>query len=209
DTANITITVSAATIPVIGVSVTPTSGTITEGNTQTLTATITPSNASNTSVSWSSSNTGVATVSTAGVVTGVSAGTATISVTTQDGNHIATSIITVQAAIITFDPSTGEYRAPAGSTVTVILLSEGMGSGYANINISSIGFSLSTEWNGIINEEFVDSDTDSFIMPASGLVTFAGSHNSNFGVSFSSVAIANNQGTSRFFSMDVSVGMPQ
>ncbi|WP_298507247.1 Ig-like domain-containing protein, partial [uncultured Maribacter sp.] len=43
------VTVTVATIPVTGVSVTPISRTITEGNTQTLTATITPSNASNTS----------------------------------------------------------------------------------------------------------------------------------------------------------------
>ena len=54
--------------------------------TETLTATVTPSDASNTAVTWTSSNTSVATVSSSGVVTGKSKGTATITVTAKDGN---------------------------------------------------------------------------------------------------------------------------
>ncbi|MBR5660936.1 MAG: Ig-like domain-containing protein, partial [Bacteroidales bacterium] len=50
----------------------------------------------NTAVSWSSSNTGVATVS-GGQVTAVKAGTATITVTTADGNKTATCSVTVEA----------------------------------------------------------------------------------------------------------------
>ena len=53
---------------------------------ETLTASVIPSDASNTAVTWTSSNTSVATVSSSGVVTGKSRGTATITVTANDGN---------------------------------------------------------------------------------------------------------------------------
>lgn len=82
-------------IPVTGVTVSPTSASIAVGATQQLTATVAPSNATNKAVSWTSSNTSVATVSSSGLVTGVAAGTATITVTTQDGNKTATASITV------------------------------------------------------------------------------------------------------------------
>jgi len=54
-----------------------------------------PSNATNKTVSWSSGNALVATVDATGLVTGVAAGSATITVTTQDGGKIATSAISV------------------------------------------------------------------------------------------------------------------
>ncbi|HTJ53703.1 MAG TPA: Ig-like domain-containing protein [Cyclobacteriaceae bacterium] len=89
---------NVAPVSVTGVSVSPTSASIKAGLTQQLTATITPSNATNQNVTWSSSNTAVATVSTTGLVTGVAAGSATITVTTQDGNKTATAAITVTAS---------------------------------------------------------------------------------------------------------------
>ena len=85
-----------ATVAVTGVSLSKSSMTLTEGGSETLTATVAPSNATNTAVSWSSSNTGVATVS-GGQVTAVKAGTATITVTTADGNKTATCSVTVEA----------------------------------------------------------------------------------------------------------------
>ncbi len=90
------------TVPVTGVSVSPTTASIAVGATQTLTTTVAPSNATNKSVSWSSSNTGVATVSSSGLVTGVAAGTATIMVTTADGTKTATCAVTVTAITITW-----------------------------------------------------------------------------------------------------------
>jgi len=56
------------------------------GKTEALIATVIPSDASNTAVTWTSSNTSVATVSSSGVVTGKARGTATITVTANDGN---------------------------------------------------------------------------------------------------------------------------
>jgi O-glycosyl hydrolase len=84
------------TVAVTGVSVTPTSTSISVSNTKQLTATIAPSNASNQSVTWSSSNTAVATVNSTGLVRGINQGTATITVKTIDGNKVASSAITVK-----------------------------------------------------------------------------------------------------------------
>ena len=71
-----------------------------ENVTATLIATVTPSNAENTAVTWSSSNTAIAAVSNTGVVTGKVPGTATITVTAQDGNGAkATCTVYVRQAV--------------------------------------------------------------------------------------------------------------
>jgi endoglucanase len=84
-------------ISVTGVSVTPTTASVSINGTTQLAATVLPTNATNKTVTWSSSNTAIATVSSAGLVTGVTAGTATITVTTQDGAKTATCAITVSS----------------------------------------------------------------------------------------------------------------
>ena len=100
---------------------------LTEGGSETLTATITPDNASNKSLTWSSDNQNVATVSD-GVVTAVSPGTAKITATTADGNKTATCAVTVTAKTysLSVDPSTLNFGSitegdtlPAAQTVTV------------------------------------------------------------------------------------------
>ena len=63
--------------------------------TQQLTATIAPVNAPNKNVAWSFSDNAVATVGADGLVTAVAAGTATITVTTEDGHHTANCTVTV------------------------------------------------------------------------------------------------------------------
>ena len=86
------------TVPVTGVSVSPTAASVSAGLTTQLTATVAPTNATNQGVSWSSSNTAIATVSAIGLVTGVAAGTAVITATTADGGKTASATITVTAA---------------------------------------------------------------------------------------------------------------
>ncbi|MFY0601568.1 MAG: Ig-like domain-containing protein [Cyclobacteriaceae bacterium] len=88
-------TEGSSTVPVTSVSVSPTTATLNIGETTDLTETVNPGNATNQSVSWSSSNTLVATVNSNGLVTAVSPGSATITVSTNDGNKTATSAITV------------------------------------------------------------------------------------------------------------------
>jgi uncharacterized repeat protein (TIGR02543 family) len=94
-TANFSLT--NTNVAVTGVTLAPGTASVAVGSTVALTATVSPANATDKTVSYSSSNTAVATVNAAGVVSGVSAGTATITVTTQDGSKTATSAITVTA----------------------------------------------------------------------------------------------------------------
>ncbi len=84
------------TVAVTGVSLDKTTATLTAaGQATTLTATVAPDNATNKAVTWSSSNSAVATVNN-GVVTAVANGTATITVTTEDGSKTATCAVTVE-----------------------------------------------------------------------------------------------------------------
>lgn len=71
-----------------------------KGKTETINAIITPENATRKGITWTSSNTNVATV-TNGVVKGISAGTATITATTKDGNFTDTCEVTVMQNAVT------------------------------------------------------------------------------------------------------------
>ncbi len=97
--ATCSVTVTSSTVSVTGVRLNTNSVNLTVGNTATLTATISPENATNKSVTWSTSNDEVVTV-VDGVVTAVGAGTATITVTTQDGGFKAECAVTVKAATV-------------------------------------------------------------------------------------------------------------
>ena len=87
-------------IPTTGITLDQTSGTLTEGDTVTLTATVSPDNATYKSVTWTTSNSAVATV-TDGVVTALKAGSATITAKTVDG-FSATYTLTVEAVQVNY-----------------------------------------------------------------------------------------------------------
>lgn len=84
-------------VAVTGVTLSPTTATLLVGATQQLTPTVAPATATNKTVTYSSGNTAVATVNTSGLITAVAAGSATITVTTQDGAKTATCAVTVNA----------------------------------------------------------------------------------------------------------------
>lgn len=94
----------AEDISVESVTLDKTTLSINEGSSYTLTATITPSDATNKSLIWTSDNESVATVSN-GKVTAVSEGSATITVTTEDGDYSATCEVTVTKRAVTQKPS--------------------------------------------------------------------------------------------------------
>lgn len=88
-------------VAVTGVMLAPATTTVKVGKTQTLTANVAPANATTKDVTWVSSDITVATVDATGVVTGVKAGTATITVSTTDGNFTATCAVTVENIAVT------------------------------------------------------------------------------------------------------------
>ena len=88
------VTVKPQNVLVTHISVTGTAS-LYVGDTAKLTAKVEPTNATNPAVTWSSNNESVATVGTDGTVTAVSAGTATITVTTEDGQKTAACTVTV------------------------------------------------------------------------------------------------------------------
>lgn len=103
---------------VTGVSLNMTELTLTEGDSETLTASIAPTDATDQKVTWNSSAPAVATVDANGNVTAMDAGTAVITVTTEDGNKTATCTVTVEhahdpAAAWSSDAS-GHWHACAG-----------------------------------------------------------------------------------------------
>ena len=106
-------------VGVESVTLDQTEATLDVGGTVTLTATVLPENAGNKNVTWHSSAENVATVEN-GVVTAKAAGTAVISVLTEDGNKEATCTVTVKAPVtevtgVTLDQT--EATLDVGGTV--------------------------------------------------------------------------------------------
>ncbi len=93
-------------VRVSGVQINKATLSLNVGDTQQLTANVSPSNADNKSVTWSSSNSSVAQVSSTGKITAKGAGSATITVTTVDGNYTAKCTVTVAAPPATEPPTT-------------------------------------------------------------------------------------------------------
>ena len=115
-TATCKVTVKAKAVNVTDVSLDKTELTLTEGETETLTATVKPDNADNKKVKWSSDKTEIATVGGDGKVTAVKAGEATVTVTTEDGGKTASCKVTVKAKIV---PVTGVEVNPWAVTLSV------------------------------------------------------------------------------------------
>lgn len=82
-------------VSVTGVKLDKTSVSVKEGNTVQLKATVEPEDATNKKIKWSSSDKDVATVDDNGLVKGIKWGTATITVTTDDGGKTATCKVEV------------------------------------------------------------------------------------------------------------------
>ena len=95
--AYVDITVTA--IAVTGVSISPSSASITVGETVQLGATISPSNATNKTVTWTTSDSSRASVSTSGLVTGLDEGSVTITATSNaDSTKKATCTVTITSS---------------------------------------------------------------------------------------------------------------
>ncbi len=114
-TCEVTVT---APVAVTGVSLDKTSVTLHASETETLTPIFTPSDATNKNVAWESDDEDVATVA-GGVVTAVGVGTATITVTTEDGSKTATCAVTVSPVSVTGVTLKSATTIKAGKTETL------------------------------------------------------------------------------------------
>ena len=93
---NVKVTV-VSNVSLKGITINPSTITIDEGKTSKLSVTYNPSNATNKKVTWKSSNTSVVTVDDSGNLKAVASGTATITVISNDGGHVGTVKVTVNA----------------------------------------------------------------------------------------------------------------
>jgi len=96
-TAGCTVTVKQKEIVITGISLNKSTTSLTEGESETLTATIAPSNATgDKTVKWSSSNEAVAAVDSNGKVTAKKAGTAVITATSSNGKSASCTVTVKQ-----------------------------------------------------------------------------------------------------------------
>ena len=87
-------------INLASVSLNKTTDNLVVGGSDIIAAAFLPANASNQVATWSSSKPTVAAVDNSGKVTALSAGTATVTVTTADGNKTANCIVTVSSPVV-------------------------------------------------------------------------------------------------------------
>src|SRR5207247_1612618 len=110
------ITGSQPPAPVATVTLTPASATVNEGQTLQLTATLKDANGNTLvgrSITWSNSNPSAAGVNGTGLVTGVTAGSATITATSEGKNGTsAITVVHMPVASVTVTPASG--AVPAG-----------------------------------------------------------------------------------------------
>ena len=137
------------TVPVTGVTLSQTELSLVKGATATLTATVVPSDATNQKVMWRSNNTSIAKVEN-GIVTAVSAGNATITVTTEDGNHTATCEVTVTVPVTGVMLSQTELSLVKGATATLSATVVPADATNKKVTWRSSNTSIATVENGIV-----------------------------------------------------------
>ncbi|MCQ6557159.1 Ig-like domain-containing protein [Paenibacillus mendelii] len=106
--------ITVTDIPVTGIEIAPSSVDLLIHETAKLNTVFAPVNASNQSVQWSSSDPRIASVNAKGIVAAISAGTATMTATTDDGQYTASS--TVQVTNPNSDASLSALVVNGGST---------------------------------------------------------------------------------------------
>jgi uncharacterized protein YjdB len=112
--------VNAATVGVTGVMLNQSTATLTVGDDLQLTETVSPSNATNKTVTWLSGNTSIATIDATGKVRAIAPGSATITVTTTDGNKMATCMVQVQSPTGIENPNEIQFNVYPSTTKDII-----------------------------------------------------------------------------------------
>lgn len=119
-TASCSVTVSPKTIEVTSISLSKTELTLTEGDSDTITATVKPDDATDKTVTWSSSDTAVATVD-GGKITAIKEGTSTI--TAKAGDKSASCKVTVEKRVVAVESvelDKDEIELVEGDSMTLV-----------------------------------------------------------------------------------------
>lgn len=140
-------------VAVTGVSLKPNTLSLKVGEAETLTAVVIPANADNKTVSWSTSDQSVATVAD-GLVTAVKEGSATITVTTIDGDKTATCAVTVSTDTVPVTGITIDQGATAeveeGKTITLTATVQPDNATDKTVTWSSSNDAIATVANGVV-----------------------------------------------------------
>ena len=158
-TVKVTVTENTDIVKPTGIKLDKTSLTLTEGDSDTLTATVQPTNATNKTVTWTSGDTAVATVDGSGNVKAVSEGTTTITAQTFNG-YKATATITVEPKQIT--QIKGVYfEKPSGwgSNINVYLFSNNqtVGKAWPGTAMTDLG-------GGVYGYEYETTDSNLMVI---------------------------------------------
>ena len=135
--ATCSVSVLDATVPVTGVTVSPSSLSLAIGSTTTVAAVITPQNASNKAVTWRTTAPTIATIDQYGVVTGVGKGACRVYATTYDGGFESyCSINVTNSSSMSATNVTAKAAATSGSSVLTV----------TGVSPSSIHASTTATW---------------------------------------------------------------
>ncbi len=145
---------------VSGVSLNYDSLTMQAGKTVVLTATVTPDTALNKEVSWTSSNTSVATVNN-GAVTAIKVGTTVITVTTKDGGHTATCVLTVIAK----EEDEESYRPDETDTSIYFVTAKTLSNGTYDSSADEYTFSINQNYKQI----YVNAPDKTIVLELNGV----------------------------------------
>lgn len=155
------------TVRIVEITLNQTSLLLDLGASETLTAIVKPDNATNKEVMWNSSDASIISVDASGKITALKMGTATITVTTTDGDKTANCEVTVVTALEVTVTGIYQYKGvahePSGDNVTVIAdnavltanvdytLSYGTNTNAGTATVKAIGKGIYTESMGTGN----------------------------------------------------------
>lgn len=128
------------TVFATGVEIAQGNQTLDVGETVQLTATVLPENATNSTITWSSSDEDIATVSASGLVTAIAEGVATITVTSEDGGYTDAITVTVNEEVSsTVDGILQPFRMfPNPATNQLTIEAHGLAAGEASVEIADL-----------------------------------------------------------------------
>ncbi|MBQ5528764.1 MAG: Ig-like domain-containing protein [Bacteroidales bacterium] len=202
------------TVAVTGITLDQTTLSLKEGDQATLTATVAPENATDKSISWKSSDENVATV-TDGVVKALSGGTATITVTANDGSGVSASCAVTVESPLEFALAATQLASLNEPRITPVLIVNGA-EDYVVVGGHTTGFGRSTtaerfsngEWTTI--QENIYFDISAQVTLKDGRTLVAGGMRSGGGIGQIRSAAIYDPATNTFSSvsdMNVARGM--